>query len=111
MPQHRARQRLDLDILERGALHLGEVADLRLGEADVLEIPGAHLRQALPDLGLAEAIVLAVPVVEPDRHLARGGIAAPQPASSTADRNWRVRSFCGAVKIRSGGPCSAILPA
>ena len=47
MPQHRARQRLDLDILERGALHLGEVADLRLGEADVLEIPGAQLRQAI----------------------------------------------------------------
>ena len=38
----------------------------------------------------------------------RGGPA--QVASSTAQRNWRVRSFSGSAKSCSGAPCSAILP-
>ena len=39
-PEH-ARQRLDLDVRERGALGEGEAPDLLLGEADVVErLPG-----------------------------------------------------------------------
>jgi hypothetical protein len=37
MPEENARQRLDLDVGHRGALGLGEAADLRLREADVLQ--------------------------------------------------------------------------
>ena len=42
--EHDAGQRLDLDVLHRVALDLGEVAHLRLGELDVLEVAGRSVR-------------------------------------------------------------------
>ena len=45
MAEHHARQGLDLDILQRGALDLGEIADLGLREFDV----GDRLRRDLGD--------------------------------------------------------------
>ncbi len=72
MAEHHTRQRLDLDILERGALVLGEVAHLLLREADVVEIAARKLRQAVLDLGVGQPIVLAIPIVELHRQFAHG---------------------------------------
>ena len=44
--EHHAGQRLHLDVAQRRALVLGEVADLGLGEADVLEVLGGELGHA-----------------------------------------------------------------
>ncbi len=45
-------------------LPLGEVANLSLGEGDVGEVLVGELRHAVVDLGLAQAEVLSVPIVE-----------------------------------------------
>ncbi len=51
MAEHDAGQSLDLEVLHRVALLLREVADLRLGKSDVVEIAFGHLRDGLLDLG------------------------------------------------------------
>jgi hypothetical protein len=76
VPEHHARQRLDLDVPHRGALVLGEVFHLRLGELDVLDVARAQLRKALADLGVGEPVVVPVPRVEFLRELAHRGVAA-----------------------------------
>jgi hypothetical protein len=74
--QHHPRQRLDLYVSHRVALDLGEVSDLHLGEADV----GHRLRVKRGvgrfDLRLIQAKGSGVPVVEPRRPVAHGGVAA-----------------------------------
>jgi hypothetical protein len=74
--QHHARQGLDLDIQDRSTLDLGEITDLRLGEPDIGNILWGELRKAVVDLGLAEAIILAIPAVELDREFSHGFVAA-----------------------------------
>ena len=76
MSEDDAGQRLHLDVLQRRALMLGEIAHLLLRELDVVDRPVGELRQAIPDLRVGEAVILAVPAVELDRHLAHGGVAA-----------------------------------
>ncbi len=74
--EHDAWQRLDLDVLERRALLLGEVPDLRLGELDVLDRPAGKLGEAVPDLLVRQPVVGAVPAVELDREIAHRRVAA-----------------------------------
>ena len=76
MAEHDAGQRLDLDVPHRRALVLGEVAHLRLRELDVVDVARRELGQAAADLGVGEAVVVAVPAVELDRQLAHGLVAA-----------------------------------
>ena len=51
MAEHNAGQRLHLQWRMVSLLLLGEVAHLRLGELDVLEVAFRHLRDGLLDLG------------------------------------------------------------
>jgi hypothetical protein len=76
LAQHHARQGLDLEVPERGALVLREAADLRLGEADVVQLALRELAQAGLDLLVGQAEVGAVPLVELDRQFAHRLIAA-----------------------------------
>ena len=75
MAEHHARQGLDLHVAQAVALHPGEVAHLGLGELDVVALLGGQGVHAGVDLRLAQAAVLPVPAVEPDRHLAHGRVA------------------------------------
>lgn len=76
MAENDARQCLDLDVADRLALLLREVADLGLREGNILDIPLAELRQAVLDLALREPVVLPVPFVERDRQFAHCSVAA-----------------------------------
>ena len=62
--------------LHRLRADLREVAHLRLGELDVVEIAPGQLRQAVPDFGVGQPEILAVPLVEFDRQVAHRSIAA-----------------------------------
>ena len=75
MAEHHARQGLDLDILQRVALGLREIANLLLGKENVLAVLLRHPVQAGLDLDIAEPEVLALPAIELERHLAHGRIA------------------------------------
>ena len=66
MAEDHPRQGCFLDILQGRPLDLGEIAHLRLGEADVVEIAQGHLLEAGLDLGRGQAVVLTVPTVELD---------------------------------------------
>ncbi len=76
MAEKHAGQGLDLDILERGALELGEIADLGLREFDV----GDGLRRDLGDeggdLGSGQAEARRRPFVEFFREFAHRSVAA-----------------------------------
>jgi hypothetical protein len=74
--EHNAGQCLDLDILQRGALDLGEVADLRLGEFDVVDRLRRDLGNECGDLILGEAKARWRPFVEALAELAHRRIAA-----------------------------------
>ena len=76
MAQRDARHRLDLDIRHRFALDAGEVADLGLGEGDVLDDAGRHRGDQRVDLPGAEAKALRRPVVEFLRQRADRRVAA-----------------------------------
>ena len=73
--EYHPRQGLDLDVLQRVALDLREVADLLLREQDVLAVLPGEFRQTGFDLVLAQTEVVTLPAVELDRHLAHGRIA------------------------------------
>src|SRR5579884_993289 len=74
--EHHSRQGLDLDILQRGALDLGEVADLRLGEADVVERLRRDPGDEVADLRLRQAEARRRPLVEALAELAHRRVAA-----------------------------------
>jgi hypothetical protein len=74
--EHDARQRLDLDVQHRRALVLGEIAYLGLRKLDVVEVALRQLRQAIPDLGVGQPKIPAVPLVELDRQFADRRVAA-----------------------------------
>jgi hypothetical protein len=69
-----AGQRLDLDVADRGALVLREVADLRLRELDVFEGRRFHPGQDRVEVGLRQ--LLRRPPVELLGVLAHRGVAA-----------------------------------
>src|SRR3546814_6924605 len=69
MAEDDARHRLDLDVADRGALDLGEVADLRLRELDVLQRLARKLVEAVLLLPVAQPIIVVVPPVEAHRQL------------------------------------------
>jgi hypothetical protein len=77
VPQHHARQRLDLGVGDRRALDPREILHLGLGELDVVNVLRAQRGDALLDLGRRQAIVVAVQPVEPDRKLTHRIVAAP----------------------------------
>jgi hypothetical protein len=71
-----AGKRLDLDIPERVPLDLREIAHLRLGEFDILEITIGQLRETGFDLVFFQAIAFAIPLVELDGEFAHGRVSA-----------------------------------
>ena len=71
-----AGQRLDLEVAHRVLLLLREVAHLRLGELDVVEVALGDLADGALDLGRREAEVLRRPVVELLRQVAHRRVAA-----------------------------------
>src|SRR3546814_19467961 len=64
MAEDDARHRHDLDVADRGALDLGEVADLRLRELDVLQRLARKLVESVLLLPIAKPQIVAVPPVE-----------------------------------------------
>ena len=76
MAQHDARQRFDLDIGHRGFLHLGESADLVLGEADIGHLPGRDLLHCRFDLAVGQPEGLRPVAVELLGQLPHCSIAA-----------------------------------
>jgi hypothetical protein len=74
--ENHAGQCLHLDIAQRVALDLGEIANLSLGEADVIEIARGHLPHAGLHLIVAETEFTRIPLIEFARILAHGVIAA-----------------------------------
>ena len=77
MAEDDPRQGLDLHVPQGLALVPGEVADLLLGEADVLDVAPAEPGQAALDLGRRQPVVVAVPPVEPDGQLPDRRVPAP----------------------------------
>ena len=74
----------------------GEVAHLVLGEADVVEVAGGKLGEAVADLGVGQAEVGAVPFVEADRQLAHRRVAARVDVGEDAlDRRADLRIVLG----------------
>ena len=76
MAKDDAGQGLDLDVLETLPLNLGEIPDLGLGELYILAFLRGEAVDASVDLSLAEAIVVAFPAIELDRHLAHRDVTA-----------------------------------
>ncbi len=76
MPKDHARKRLDLQVQHRGTLLLREVTDLRLCEANVLEISRRKLGEGFPDFLVGQAKVAAVPVIEAHRQFSNRRIPA-----------------------------------
>src|SRR6516165_6454247 len=60
-----------LDVLQRGALDLGEIADLRLREFDVVDRLRRDLGDECGDLAVAQAKSRRRPFVEPLAELSR----------------------------------------
>ena len=69
-------QGLDLDILQRGALDLGEIADLRLREFDVVDRLRRDLGDECRDLVLGQAKARRRPFVEALAKFAHRRVAA-----------------------------------
>ncbi|MCY1308908.1 hypothetical protein D9M70_589510 [compost metagenome] len=76
MAEHHAREGFDFDVVHRVLLHLGEAADLRLGEADIVEGLLRQAGNAGVDLLLGEAEAFRRPLVELPGVLAHRRIAA-----------------------------------
>ena len=74
--EHDARQRLHLDVHQRGLLVLGEGAHLGLREADVVQVARRQLGHGVADFLIGEAEILPVPAVELGGHLAHRGVPA-----------------------------------
>ena len=70
MAKHDAGQRLDLKVVHRFALLLGEIAHLRLRKLDVIEVAFGHLRYGALDLLRRKVKILWRPFVEFLRQLA-----------------------------------------
>ena len=75
VPEHDPRQCLDLDIAHRGALDLGEIADLRLREFDIVDRLRRDLGDQCRNLVLGEAEARRRPFVEPLRQVAHRRVA------------------------------------
>lgn len=65
MSEDDAGKRLDLDVPERSALGLRKIADLSLGELDILPLPRRQTVDASLDFTVAEPIRWTVQPVEP----------------------------------------------
>jgi len=76
MAEHDAGQGFDFEVLHGRFLLGGEVAHLRLGKLDVLEIALCDLRNRAFDLGRAQLEIRRRPIVELLRELAHGGVAS-----------------------------------
>jgi hypothetical protein len=76
MAEHHAREGLDLHVLDGRALDRGEIADLSLGEADVLQIAWGDLCHGGVDLGLREDKTLRRPAIEFLRQVTDRRVAA-----------------------------------
>ena len=74
--EHHAGQRLDLEIAQRRLSASGEIAHLRLGEFDVVEIALLDLADGALDLGRRQLEGSRRPVVEFLRQIAHGGVLA-----------------------------------
>ena len=74
--QHHAGHRFDFDILHAVALNLREIAHLSLGEFDILALLRAQAVDCGIDFGLAQPVIIAIPAIELDAHLAQRRIAA-----------------------------------
>jgi hypothetical protein len=75
VPEYDPRQCLDLDIVHRAPLDLGEIADLRLREFDVLDRLRRDFVEECGNLVLGEAEARRRPFVEPLRHFAHRRVA------------------------------------
>lgn len=64
MSENHAREGFDLHVAHRFPLVPREVADLFLGELDVVDVPLGQLTEAPLDLCLRKAIVAPIPAVE-----------------------------------------------
>ena len=97
-PEDHAGQRLDLEVEQAGFLLLGEVAHLRLREADVVEVLLRKLPETVADFRVGQPVVGAVPSVEPLRKLAHGRVAARGDVGQDAlDRG---ADFRGVLRLR-----------
>src|SRR5262249_10270946 len=74
MAEHDARQRLDLEVVHRFALLLGEVAYLRLRELNVLEVAFRDLRYRALDFLWPETKILRRPFVDFLRQFVNGRV-------------------------------------
>ena len=87
VPERDAGKRLDLEVVQRFELGLGEVPYLGLGEPDVVDGRRIDPGDDLLDLVPRQLEPVRLPVVEVGRHLADGGLAPgfdsrDQPADS-----------------------------
>src|SRR5579883_1390367 len=71
------RKSFHLDVMQGRPLYLSEVPDLCLREFDVADVLRTQHVHAGPNLGVAQAIVVAVPAIELDRKLPNRGISSP----------------------------------
>ena len=76
MAERDAGQRLDGEFGHRRLLLFGEIAHLRLREGDVGQILVGELRHAGTDLGLGQAEIRTVPIVELAAEIPHGVVAA-----------------------------------
>jgi hypothetical protein len=75
VPKDDPRKRFDLEVRKTGQLLLGEIAHLRLGEADVIEVALADARNGPLDVSRAETKVLGGPSIELRGKRPDGGIS------------------------------------
>jgi hypothetical protein len=92
-----AGQGLDLDVLQGGALRLGEAPHLGLGEAHVGERLGVDLTDAALDLRRVEPEAGPLPAVEALRVLAHSVVAAL--ADGSDDLSHGVRHAAHRIRI------------
>ena len=76
MAKHDARQRLYLDIPYRLTLMLERSCAPALVRTDVVDGAGREFCDAIADLFVGQAKVVAIQFVEPDRVVANGSVAA-----------------------------------
>ncbi len=76
VPENDAGHGFDFEVLEAGFLMFGEVADLGLGEFDIVEIAFANLAERRLYFRFGKSELLRRPVVEPFGIFAQCGVAA-----------------------------------